>query len=106
MLETMEDIFSPDGVCYNINWKSEVLKSLQDCFDLTEGHRWFAGPEEYEQHFPISHDSERRSVPYVPGDMLQVSNSLLILQLQLLLEVFLSFILDQGTICQLVHADF
>lgn len=67
-----------DDVCYDIMWTSTILKSFEDCFNLEDEHYWFVGPEEYEQHFPIKADNQRRPVPYLPGDMLQVSRFFLI----------------------------
>ena len=43
---------------------------------------WFGGPEELVQRFPLSLNSSRARVPYLPGDMLQVPPHSLLLLLQ------------------------
>ena len=73
--------FYLDGVCYNVHWETNVLKSLQDCFDLSTSHQWYVGPEEYEQHFPLKIENERKSVPFLPGDMLQVWKNFIQIQI-------------------------
>ena len=35
--------------------------------------RWFGGPEELVQRFPMSKTATRQRIPYLPGDMLQVT---------------------------------
>ena len=40
--------------------------------DFGSAH-WFGGPEELVQRFPISKTATRQRIPYLPGDMLQVS---------------------------------
>jgi hypothetical protein len=72
-----------DGVCYNVHWESNVLKSFQDCFDLSPNHKWFVGPEEYVQHFPLDLQNERKMVPFLPGDMLQVSFIIIFFSLEM-----------------------
>ena len=56
--------------CYDISWQSSSMKRLKDCF-IHQNSRWFGGPEEYYQRQPIDRDFVRKSVPYLPGDMLQ-----------------------------------
>ena len=34
-------------------------------------NKWFGGPEEYYQRFPLESSAQRKLVPYLPGDMLQ-----------------------------------
>ena len=60
-----------DDTCYDITWTSDVLNGFKDCFDLNPETKWFGGPEEYYQHFPLENSNVRESVPYLPGDMLQ-----------------------------------
>jgi hypothetical protein len=43
-----------------------LLKGIESAY-------WYGGPEELIQHFPMRPDNPRASVPYLPGDMLQVS---------------------------------
>ena len=40
--------------------------------DFGSAH-WFGGPEELVQRFPISKTATRQRIPYLPGDMLQVT---------------------------------
>ena len=60
-----------DDTCYDITWTTNVINGFKDCFVLNPQTKWFGGPEEYYQHFPMDHSANRKSVPYLPGDMLQ-----------------------------------
>ena len=60
-----------DENCADIQWESKILKSFTDCFDIEDDTKWFGGPEEYYQRFPMDPNFPRESVPYLPGDMLQ-----------------------------------
>lgn len=61
-----------DSFCSEIKWTSDVVQEFQDCFAISKDTtKWFGGPEEYYQHFPMDGNAVRESVPYLPGDMLQ-----------------------------------
>ncbi len=64
------DVEDPDVSCYNVGWRTAGLVGVEDCVDVGSAS-WFAGQEEYEQHFPMRTTTSRQSVPLVPGDMLQ-----------------------------------
>ena len=63
-----------DDTCYAIAWTTNTLNGFRDCFDIDPETKWFGGPEEYYQHFPLNNSNVRDSVPYLPGDMLQDRN--------------------------------
>ena len=56
-----------DDVCYWVKWVTRGLNSVRDCFEFGGKTRWFVGPEENEQHFPLSKTAVRNSIPYLPG---------------------------------------
>ncbi len=59
--------------CYDVSWSTRILRSHRDCFDIgTESNtKWFGGPEEYYQHFPLNASFTRETVPYLPGNYLK-----------------------------------
>lgn len=61
--------------CYDLTWTTNSLQAHMDCIDIDDGRgtKWFGGPEEYYQHFPMNNSFTREKVPYLPGDMLQDS---------------------------------
>ena len=63
------------GICYEVSWEISSLVSATDCFELGSGY-WFGGAEEKFQRFPMDNsDNKKGMVPFLPGDMLQVSHS-------------------------------
>ena len=64
------DVTLPNEHCVQLSWKTEILSMVEDCIDIGDGY-WYGGPEELNQHFPMSPQNSRERVPYLPGDMLQ-----------------------------------